>query len=111
MNTTGDGFIISFTGPTRSIQCAQSIHREIQSLGLSIRAGIHTGECERRGDDLSGVAVHLAARITDIGKPGQTIVSSTVKDLVVGSGLAFTELGARKLKGVLDEWKLFDVDS
>jgi pimeloyl-ACP methyl ester carboxylesterase len=111
VNTTGDGFVISFTGPTRSIQCMQAIHRDIEPLGLGVRAGIHTGECERRNDDLSGVAVHLAARISDLGKSGQTIVSSTVKDLVVGSGLIFDEIGAQRIKGFQDEWRLFGVSS
>lgn len=111
INTRGDGFNIAFTGPTRAIQCAQSIHQDLMALGLGIRAGIHTGECERHGQDLSGVAVHLAARIMDVGDVGETIVSSTVKDLVVGSGLDFSDLGAHTLKGIEGGWILFRVNS
>jgi len=109
INTTGDGFILAFTGPTRAIQCAKAISHELSRRGLVTRAGLHTGECERRGDDLSGLAVHIAARISTKAPPNSIFVSSTVKDLVVGSGISFVEQGTRSLKGVPGEWPLFAV--
>lgn len=111
INTTGDGFILAFTGPTRAIQCAQAIGQSLEHLGLDIRAGLHTGECERRGNDLSGVAVHVASRIVGRAKAKTTWVSSTVKDLVVGSGIAFSEEGTETLKGLPGTWSLFSVAS
>lgn len=111
INTTGDGFIMSFTGPTRAIQCARAINRDLQPLGIDIRAGLHTGECERRGKDLSGLAVHIASRIAGESPPKAILVSGTVKDLVVGSGLKFTPEGIRSLKGVPGEWPLYGVAS
>ncbi|MDJ0956808.1 MAG: adenylate/guanylate cyclase domain-containing protein [Arenicellales bacterium] len=110
VKTTGDGFQISFDLPTLAIRCAESIHRDLEPLGMSIRAGVHTGEYVRCGDELNGVAVHLAARIMDIGKSGETIVSSTVKDLVVGSGITFSTLGNHILKGIQNKWLLFRVE-
>ena len=109
INTTGDGFILAFTGPTRAIQCAKTIRRELQSLELEARAGLHTGECERRGGDLSGIAVHIAARILDSASESDILVSNTVKDLVVGSGLEFAEYETRSLKGIPGQWPLFRV--
>jgi pimeloyl-ACP methyl ester carboxylesterase len=109
INTTGDGFILAFTGPSRAIQCAEAIRRELESLGLNVRAGLHTGECERRGSDLSGLAVNLAARICGRARPGSILVSSTVKDLVVGSGTTFGDEGTHSLKGIPSEWSLFAV--
>ncbi len=109
INTTGDGFILAFTGPTRAIQCAKTIRRELQSLELEVRAGLHTGECERRGGDLSGIAVHIAARILDSASESDILVSNTVKDLVVGSGLEFAEYETRSLKGIPGQWPLFRV--
>jgi class 3 adenylate cyclase len=111
INTTGDGFVASFDGPARAIRCAQAIIEETNKLGLNLRVGLHTGECTIRGDDLGGLAVHLAARIADAAKPGEVLVSSTVKDLVAGSGVQFTERGEHELKGVPDTWKLFAVDN
>jgi len=107
INTTGDGFIMSFTGPTRAIQCAQAINRDLQHLGIDIRCGLHTGECERRGKDLSGLAVHIASRIASESRPQNILVSSTVKDLVVGSGMKFTSEGIHSMKGVPGEWSLY----
>jgi class 3 adenylate cyclase len=107
INTTGDGFVLAFTGPTRAIQCAKAIVQELSDLGLAIRAGLHTGECERRGDDLSGLAVHVASRIAGHASPGSILVSGTVKDLVVGSGIEFAEQGKQALKGVPGEWSLY----
>ena len=110
INTTGDGFITAFSGPTRAIQCAQEIRSELASFDLRVKAGIHTGECERRGQDLGGLAVHIAARILDSSAPDQILVSSTVKDLVVGSGLSLDHVGTRSLKGVPGEWALYAPD-
>jgi pimeloyl-ACP methyl ester carboxylesterase len=106
---TGDGHLLAFTGPTRAIECARSIGRDAATLGLALRTGIHTGECERRGDDLSGMAVHLAARIMAEAEPGAVLTSGTVKDLVVGSGFAFAQRGERELKGIPGRWPLFAV--
>ena len=109
INTTGDGFVLAFTGPTRAIQCAKAISQELSRLGLTTRAGLHTGECERRGEDLSGLAVHIAARVSGKAPPNRIVVSSTVRDLVVGSGIKFTEQGVYSLKGVPGDWPLFAV--
>jgi pimeloyl-ACP methyl ester carboxylesterase/class 3 adenylate cyclase len=109
IKATGDGFLLSFTGPTRAIQCLLAVRQELEKLSLSIRAGIHTGECERRNDDLSGLAVHIAARISSKASANTILVSSTVKDLVVGSGIRFSDGGAHLLKGIPGEWTLFTV--
>jgi len=109
VNRTGDGFVLAFTGPTRAIQCAQAIIQELSRLGLATRAGLHTGECERRENDLSGLAVHIASRISSNAAPSSILVSSTVKDLVVGSGIRFISQGTYSLKGVPGEWSLFAV--
>ena len=110
IKTTGDGFFISFDGPARAIRCARAIHRAVAALGLEVRTGLHTGECEVRGKDLGGLAVHIAARVGSIAASGETLVSSTLKDLVVGSGIEFTERGEHELKGVPGMWKLFAVN-
>jgi class 3 adenylate cyclase len=107
INTTGDGFVASFDGPARSIKCAHSILEATAALGVDLRVGLHTGECEVRGEDLSGVAVHIAARVGALAAPGQVLVSSTVKDLVIGSGIDFDEWGEYELKGVPGSWRLF----
>lgn len=109
INTTGDGFILSFTGPSRAIQCAQAIRQDLERLGLGMRAGLHTGECERRGSDLSGLAVNLASRICSKASSNSILVSSTVKDLVVGSGISFSDEAMHSLKGIPGEWSLFSV--
>ncbi len=109
IKTTGDGFVASFDGPARAIRCAQSIRAVTAKLDVELRTGVHTGECEIRGDDLSGLAVHIAARVGALAAPGEVLVSGTVKDLVVGSGLEFDERGEQKLKGVPGTWKLFAV--
>jgi pimeloyl-ACP methyl ester carboxylesterase len=109
INTTGDGFVLAFAGPTRAIQCARAIRRGLDRLGIRIRAGLHTGECERRGDDLSGLAVHIAVRISSEARSQSILVSSTVKDLVVGSGLEFIDQGMRSLKGIPGKWSLFSL--
>ena len=107
INTTGDGFVVSFDGPARGIRCAQSMTEAIGALGLEIRIGLHCGECEVRGDDLTGLAVHIAARVGALAGPGEVLVSGTVKDLVAGSGIRFEEHGEHELRGVPGSWKLF----
>jgi class 3 adenylate cyclase/alpha-beta hydrolase superfamily lysophospholipase len=104
---TGDGFLISFDGPARGIRCAKAISEAAESIGIEVRAGLHTGECEVRGDDLGGMAVHIAARVNALATPREVLVTATVKDLVMGSGLEFTERGEHTLKGVPESWVLF----
>lgn len=106
---TGDGYLLAFSGPTRAIECAQDFARDVARLGLRLRTGIHTGECERRRNDLSGLAVHIAARIMAEAQPDSILTSRVVKDLAVGSGLTFEPQGTRELKGVDGEWQLFSV--
>jgi class 3 adenylate cyclase len=108
---TGDGFLASFDGPARAIQCACSIGEEARGLGIEVRAGLHTGECELIGDDLAGVAVHVAARVGAKAGPGEVLVSGTVKDLVMGSGIDLADKGEHELKGVPGEWRLFAVEA
>jgi class 3 adenylate cyclase len=104
---TGDGFLASFDGPARAVQCAAAITGSVRQIGLEVRAGVHTGECELRGDDIAGMAVHIGARVGASAGPGEVLVSSTVRDLVVGSGLSFQDRGATTLRGVPDEWRLY----
>jgi class 3 adenylate cyclase len=108
---TGDGFLAAFDGPARAVSCAAAIADGVRALGLEIRAGVHTGECELRNGDMAGMAVHIGARVGAAASPGEVLVSSTVKDLVVGSGLAFRERGPTELKGVPGEWRLFALAS
>jgi class 3 adenylate cyclase/pimeloyl-ACP methyl ester carboxylesterase len=109
INTTGDGFVACFDGPGRGIACATSITEAARGLGIAVRAGLHTGECEVRGDDLAGLAVHVAARIGAVARPGEVLVSSTVKDLVTGSGIDFADRGDHELKGISAAWRLYAV--
>jgi class 3 adenylate cyclase len=109
VNTTGDGFVISFDGPARAIRCAQAITEAVATLGLEVRIGLHCGECEVRGDDLAGLAVHIAARLGALAGPGEVLVSGTVKDLVAGSGIEFEDHGEQELKGVPGSWKVYAV--
>jgi class 3 adenylate cyclase len=106
---TGDGFLATFDGPARAIRCAADLTDSVGSIGIQIRAGLHTGELEVMGGDLSGLAVHIAARVMDRAGPSEVLVSSTVKDLVVGSGIEFEERGEHELRGVPGEWRLFSV--
>ncbi len=106
---TGDGVVATFDGPGRAITCACAIRDAVRGLGLEVRAGLHTGEIERRGDDVSGLGVHIAARVATLAEAGEVLVSSTVKDLVVGSGISFEDRGTHVLKGVPDEWRLLSV--
>ncbi|GAC1669019.1 MAG: adenylate/guanylate cyclase domain-containing protein [Candidatus Limnocylindrales bacterium] len=107
IKTTGDGFLAAFDGPARAVRAALSIRDAIASHGVAIRAGLHTGEIELRGADVAGLAVHIAARISAMAESGEVLVSSTVKDLVAGSGIVFEPRGTHQLKGVPDEWRLF----
>ena len=106
---TGDGFLATFDGPARAIRCAFAIGDAVRDLGLTVRAGLHTGEIELTGGEIAGIAVHIAARISALAGAGEVLVSSTVKDLVAGAGLAFEPLGLHALKGVPDEWAMFRV--
>jgi class 3 adenylate cyclase len=109
VKSTGDGFLSTFDGPAKAIRCACAIRDEVRHLGIQVRAGIHTGECELMGDDVGGMAVHIGARVAGVAGPGEVGVSSTVKDLVVGSGIQFAERGTESLKGVPGEWGLYSV--
>ena len=111
VNTSGDGFLAMFDGPQRAIRCAMSIRDAVRSLGIEVRAGLHTGECEVRGDDIGGIAVHIGARVSALAGPNDVLVSSTLRDLVIGSGLEFEERGAHELKGVPGRWHVFAVAS
>jgi class 3 adenylate cyclase len=107
---TGDGFLAAFDGPARAVGCAASITERVRALGIDVRAGVHTGECELRDGDIAGMAVHIGARIGACARSGEVLVSSTVKDLVVGSGLRFIERGAAELRGVPGQWHLYALD-
>jgi class 3 adenylate cyclase len=107
IKTMGDGFLATFDGPARGIRCATAIAEEVRRLGIEIRAGLHTGECEARAGDVAGMAVNIGARVASKAGPGEVLVSGTVKDLVVGSGIDFADRGTHELKGVPGEWRLF----
>lgn len=107
ISTSGDGFLAAFDGPARAIRCAGAVCEAVRTLGLQVRCGLHTGECERVGDDLAGIAVHIGSRVAGLAGPGEVLVSQTVRDLVAGSGLVFEARGAHVLKGVPGEWRLF----
>jgi class 3 adenylate cyclase len=111
VNTSGDGFLAMFDGPQRAIRCAMAIRNAVQALGIQVRAGLHTGECEVRSDDIGGIAVHIGARVSSLAGANDVLVSSTLRDLVIGSGLQFEERGTHQLKGVPGEWRLFAVAS
>lgn len=111
VDTAGDGFLATFDGPTRAIRCAEEITASVRTIGLEVRAGVHTGELVLAGDDVRGIAVHVGARIAALAHGGEVLVSSTVRDLVVGSGLRFEDRGLHSLKGVPDEWQLLAVTS
>ena len=110
IDTAGDGFLATFDGPARGVRCACVIADEIRPLGIEIRAGLHTGECETNGDDVGGIAVHIGARVVALAGAGEVLVSSTVKDLVAGSGLRFADRGSQSLKGIPGEWRIFAVE-
>jgi pimeloyl-ACP methyl ester carboxylesterase len=107
VDTAGDGFLATFDGPARAIQCGREIGRQVKQLGLEVRAGIHTGEVERLGDGVAGIAVHIGARVANLAGKGEVLVSGTVRDLVAGSGLKFADRGTHELRGVPGEWRVF----
>lgn len=111
VQTAGDGFLATFDGPARAIRCACAIRDRAHDDGLSIRAGLHTGECELMGSDIGGIAVHIGARVAALARSDEVLVSSTIKDLVVGSGIEFDDRGQHALKGVPGSWRLFSVSS
>jgi len=110
IDTAGDGFLASFDGPARAVRCATTVTREVRRLGLEVRAGLHTGECEVVGGRLRGIAVHIGARVAAEAHPGEVLVSQTVRDLVAGSGIALEDRGLHALKGLDEEWRLFAVE-
>ena len=107
IDRAGDGLFAAFDGPARAVRCAQSIHRAVADLGLTLRSGVHTGECELLGSRIAGIAVHLGARVASAAAPGEVLVSSTVRDLVCGSTLSFVDRGTHTLKGMPRAWQLF----
>jgi class 3 adenylate cyclase len=107
VKTTGDGVLATMDSPSRAVECARNLREALHRIGLEIRAGVHTGEVERRGDDVGGIGVNIGSRVADLAGPGEVWVSRTVKDLTVGSGLEYAERGRHALKGVPDEWELF----
>jgi len=107
IDTAGDGFLATFDGPARAVRCGQAIVRAVRTLGIEIRAGVHTGEVELMGQSIGGIAVHIGSRVAALASPSQVLVSSTVRDLVAGSGIEFEDYGTHALKGVPGEWRLF----
>jgi class 3 adenylate cyclase len=104
---TGDGFLVTFDGPARAVRCASAIADTMLPLGLAVRGGLHTGEIELKGDDIGGIAVNIAARVAAVARPNETLVSSTVRDLVAGSGLRFVDRGRHALKGLPEDVQLY----
>jgi class 3 adenylate cyclase len=109
VNRTGDGFVAAFDGPARAIRCAQAITGAARRLGLAVRTGLHTGECTVRVEDLSGLAVHIGARVAGLAGPDEVLVTSTVRDLVLGAGFRFEDRGKHSLRGVPGEWQILAV--
>jgi class 3 adenylate cyclase len=107
IKSTGDGILATFDGPGRAIRCAAAVRDAAAKLGIEIRAGVHIGEIELLADDIAGISVHIAARVTALAGPAEILVTRTVKDLVVGSGISFADRGTHSLKGIPDEWPLF----
>ena len=110
VDTAGDGFFATFDGPARALRCAAGLIDALRPLQLQVRIGVHTGECETVGGKVAGIAVHIGARVAAAAQPGEVLVTSTVKDLVAGSGLRFQDRGACALKGLPDAWQLFSVE-
>jgi class 3 adenylate cyclase len=110
VDTAGDGFFASFDGPARAVRCGCAIAEVVRELGLDVRVGLHTGECEVAGGKITGIAVHTGARVASCAVPGEVLVSHTVKDLVAGSGIRFEDRGSQELKGIPGEWRLYRVD-
>lgn len=110
VSTQGDGFLALFDGPARGVRCARAVIDAVRPLGIELRCGLHSGECEMMGDNVGGIAVHIGARVAALAEAGEVLVSSTVKDLVAGSGLRFSSVGLRELRGVPGEWRIFRAD-
>ena len=110
VKTTGDGFLATFDSPGRAVHCARAIRDGVRHLGLEVRAGLHTGECEISGTDVAGIAIHIASRVQGLAGPSEILVSNTVRDLVTGSGLRFTDRGRHQLKGIEGDWPVYAVD-
>jgi class 3 adenylate cyclase len=110
VNTVGDGFLATFDGPGRAIQCACAIRDAVRALGIEVRVGLHTGEIEVRGADVAGVAVHIGARVAAAASAGEVLVSGAVPSLVAGSGIEFEDRGEHELKGVPGTWRLYSVE-
>jgi class 3 adenylate cyclase len=110
IKTTGDGFLATFDGPGRAVRCACAIRDAVRAIGIKVRSGLHTGEIELRGDDIGGIAVHIAQRVQALAQPNEVLVSRTVADLVGGSGIAFADRGTHVLKGVPNPRHLFAVE-
>ncbi|MGH2728217.1 MAG: adenylate/guanylate cyclase domain-containing protein, partial [Actinomycetota bacterium] len=111
VKTTGDGALATFDSPGRALRCSSELGILLRGVGVSVRAGLHTGEIELRGADVGGIAVHIGARVMGEAAPGEVLCSGTVRDLVVGSAIGFEERGSRELKGIPGEWRLFAVES
>jgi class 3 adenylate cyclase len=111
VDTAGDGFLATFDGPARAVRCALAIASTMPGLGLEVRAGVHTGEVELMGDNVGGIAVHIGARVASLARPGEVLVSRTVRDLVAGSGIEFEDRGEASLKGVSGSWQLFSAST
>jgi class 3 adenylate cyclase len=109
IDTAGDGFFATFDGPARAIRCAGAITEAVRELGIELRAGLHTGECELVDGKVGGIAVHIGARVASLAEPGEVLVSSTVKDLVAGSGIEFEDRSEHQLKGIAQAWHLYSV--
>jgi class 3 adenylate cyclase len=107
MKSLGDGFLATFDGPGRALRCAKAIIQAVSEIGIDIRVGVHTGEVEITQDDVRGIAVHIASRISELGQEGEIIVSRTVKDLVAGSEFGFEDLGLHQLKGISEDWQVY----
>jgi len=110
ITTTGDGLLATSDGPGRAVRCACAIRDALRAIGIQVRVGLHTGEIELHGDDIGGIAVHIAQRVQGLAQPDEVLVSRTVADLVGGSGIAFADRGAHTLKGVPDQWQLLAVE-
>jgi class 3 adenylate cyclase len=110
-DTAGDGFFATFDGPARAIRCAQAVIEDASGLGLDIRAGVHTGECQLHDGKVAGIAVSLGSRVSALAQPREVLVSSTVRDLVAGSGIEFEDRGEQELRGVPGRWRLYGVRS
>ena len=110
VKSTGDGILARFAAPAQAVRCAAAMVATAKSFGLQLRAGLHAGEVELRGDDIGGLAVHIASRVSAMAGPGEVLVTGTVRDLVVGSGIVFDDRGRHNLKGLPDEWHLLSVE-